>query len=66
MCKMLLSINPEHVANILSGKKKFEFRKVRCKEDVDKIVIYALEGELKREREKIEILEQGLKKREES
>ncbi|MBE6905303.1 MAG: hypothetical protein E7476_03405 [Ruminococcaceae bacterium] len=41
MCRMLLSINPQHVDNIMSGKKKYEFRKVRCKENVDKIVIYA-------------------------
>ena len=41
MCKILLSINPQHVDNILNGNKKFEFRKVRCKDDVDKIVIYA-------------------------
>jgi len=41
MCQMLLSINPEHVENILSGKKLFEFRKVRCRADVDKIVIYS-------------------------
>ena len=41
MCQMLLSINPEHVENILSGKKTFEFRKVRCKPDVDRIIIYA-------------------------
>ena len=41
MSQMLLSINPEHVKNILSGSKQFEFRKVRCKPDVDKIIIYA-------------------------
>jgi predicted transcriptional regulator len=41
MCQMLLSINPEHVENILLGTKRFEFRKVRCKVDVDKIIIYA-------------------------
>jgi len=41
MCRMLLSINPEHVENILLGIKRFEFRKVRCKSDVDKIIIYA-------------------------
>lgn len=41
MCKMLLSIKPQHVENILNGKKKFEFRKVRCRSDVDKIIIYA-------------------------
>jgi len=38
---MLLSIKPQHVENILNGNKKFEFRKVRCRPDVDKIVIYA-------------------------
>ena len=41
MCQMLLSINPEHVENILLGVKRFEFRKVRCKSKVDKIIIYA-------------------------
>lgn len=41
MSQMLLSINPEHVENILNGKKRFEFRKVRCKPNVNKIVIYA-------------------------
>lgn len=41
MCKMLLSINPEHVENILNGKKLFEFRKVRCREEVEKIIIYS-------------------------
>ncbi|NLI93032.1 MAG: ASCH domain-containing protein [Peptococcaceae bacterium] len=41
MCKMLLSINPEHVENILNGNKQFEFRKIQCKSDVDKIVIYS-------------------------
>jgi predicted transcriptional regulator len=38
---MLLSINPQHVENILNGDKRFEFRKVRCRDDVDNIVIYA-------------------------
>jgi len=41
MCQMLLSINPEHIENILCGKKLFEYRKVRCKSDVDKIIMYA-------------------------
>jgi predicted transcriptional regulator len=41
MCKILLSINPEHVENILNGTKQFEFRRIRCKADVGKIVIYA-------------------------
>jgi predicted transcriptional regulator len=38
---MLLSINPEHVENILNGTKIFEFRKTRCRETVDTIVIYS-------------------------
>lgn len=41
MCKMLLSINPEHVFNILEGTKTYEFRKIQCKRKIDKIVIYA-------------------------
>lgn len=41
MCQMLLSINPEHVENILYGNKRYEFRKVRCKSNVDVILIYA-------------------------
>jgi predicted transcriptional regulator len=38
---MLLSINPQHVQNILNGTKRYEFRKVRCRPEVDSIVIYA-------------------------
>lgn len=41
MCQMLLSINPKHVENIINGTKQFEFRKVRCKADVNRIIIYA-------------------------
>lgn len=41
MCKILLSINPEHVENIFNGSKEYEFRKVKCKEPVDKIIIYS-------------------------
>ncbi|HAE42426.1 MAG TPA: hypothetical protein DCG34_05830 [Clostridiales bacterium] len=41
MSQMLLSINPEHVENILLGTKKFEFRKVRCRSEVNTIIIYA-------------------------
>ena len=40
MYQMLLSINPEHVESILRGEKQFEFRKVRCKAEVSKIIIY--------------------------
>lgn len=38
---MLLSINPQHVERIMSGEKRFEFRRNRCKREVDKIIIYA-------------------------
>ncbi len=41
MCRMLLSVNPEHVENILNGSKKYEFRKNRCKREVSSIVIYS-------------------------
>lgn len=39
--RMLLSINPKHVENILLGTKKYEFRKVESKRPVEKIVIYS-------------------------
>ncbi len=41
MCKLLMSINPQHVDNILAGTKRFEYRKTRCKEAIDAIVIYS-------------------------
>lgn len=41
MCKILLSINPEHVESIISGNKKFEYRKVRCQRHIDSILIYS-------------------------
>ena len=40
MRKILISINPEHVAKILSGEKKFEYRTKAAKQDVDSLVIY--------------------------
>ena len=40
MRALLLSINPEHVSNIMNESKKFEFRKTRCRLDVDRILIY--------------------------
>lgn len=41
MCSILLSINPNHVENILNGSKLYEFRKKACKRKVDKIIIYS-------------------------
>ena len=40
MCRMLLSINPEYVNKIFNGSKKYEFRKVKCRSNVDSILIY--------------------------
>jgi len=41
MSTILLSINPEHVKNIFNGTKQYEFRKVRCKKEITKILIYS-------------------------
>lgn len=41
MCTILLSINPQYVESIMSGKKIYEFRKTVCKRKIDKIVIYS-------------------------
>jgi len=41
MRRILLSIKPEYVRSILGGSKRYEFRKVKCRADIDTIVIYA-------------------------
>lgn len=41
MCKLLMSINPQHVENILAGTKKYEYRKTKCKEAINSIIIYS-------------------------
>ena len=41
MCKALVSIKPEFVTSILSGEKKYEYRKIRFRQDVDSILIYS-------------------------
>jgi len=42
MCKILMPINPEYVDEILSGRKKYEYRKIRAKRNnIDKMVIYS-------------------------
>lgn len=38
--KIVISINPEHVDNILKGIKKYEYRKIAAKHDISAIVIY--------------------------
>lgn len=41
MSAILLSIKPEYAKAILDGKKKYEFRKRRCKTGASKIVFYS-------------------------
>ena len=41
MSTMLLSIKPEFVEYILEGKKKYEFRKSKPKENIGRIIFYA-------------------------
>ncbi len=38
--KILISINPEHVNNIVNGIKKYEYRKIAAKQDISSIIIY--------------------------
>jgi predicted transcriptional regulator len=40
MSKVLMSIKPEYVNKILSGQKRFEFRKRQCAKEIDTIIIY--------------------------
>lgn len=41
MGSVLMSIKPEYVKKIMSGKKEYEFRKKACKRNVNKIYIYS-------------------------
>lgn len=42
MCKILMPINPEYVEEILSGRKKYEYRKIKAKRNnIDKMIIYS-------------------------
>ena len=36
--KILISINPEHVNNIVNGIKKYEYRKIAAKQDISSII----------------------------
>lgn len=38
--KIIISINPEHVQNIIKGIKKYEYRKIAAKQDISSIIIY--------------------------
>lgn len=42
MSKILMPIKPEYVEEILSGRKKYEYRKTKPKKsDIDKMIIYS-------------------------
>lgn len=61
--KALLSIKPEFVAEIIEGRKKFEYRKkVFKRSDVSSIVVYATKpyGKIVGEFEIAEIIEENL------
>lgn len=47
MSTMLLSIKPVYAQRIIDGKKGFEFRTRRCREDIDKIIFYSTAPESK-------------------
>lgn len=41
MCRILMSINPIYVDEILAGRKKYEYRRIKAKKkNVDKIIVY--------------------------
>ena len=40
MSKILMSIKPVYVEKILSGEKRYEYRKTLPKKDISKIIIY--------------------------
>ncbi|OBZ00635.1 hypothetical protein BBG03_03370 [Streptococcus dysgalactiae subsp. equisimilis] len=61
--KVLLSIKPEFVAEIIEGRKKFEYRKkVFKRSDISSIVVYATKpyGKVVGEFEIAEIIEENL------
>lgn len=42
MCRILMPINPEYVDEILAGRKKYEYRKIKAKRNnIDKMLIYS-------------------------
>jgi len=64
MATILLSINPQYVENIFNGTKKYEYRRTRCKQQVNKIIIYSTAPIMKvvGEADVEEILEDSLEK----
>jgi len=47
MSSILLSINPEHVNNIILGIKKYEYRTRVAKKDIEKIIVYCTSPTMK-------------------
>ena len=41
MSTVLMSIKPEYVEKIFNGTKKYEYRKKRCKKNIDRIIVYS-------------------------
>lgn len=42
MCTILMPINPQYVDEILAGRKKYEYRKIKAKRaNIDKMIIYS-------------------------
>lgn len=41
MSTILMSIKPEYVKKIFAGEKKYEYRKIKCKNSPNKIIVYA-------------------------
>lgn len=54
--RIVISINPRHVEKIISGIKKYEYRKTAAKQDVSSIIIYET-SPIKRVIAEAEILE---------
>ena len=54
--RIIISINPQHVENIIRGLKKYEYRKIAAKQDVSSIIIYET-SPIKRVVAEAEILE---------
>lgn len=38
--KIIISVNPIHVENIIKGIKKYEYRRIAAKQDISSIIIY--------------------------
>ena len=41
MCTILLPIKPEYANKIVNQTKLYEYRKIKCKKNIDRIVIYS-------------------------